>query len=265
MSHVSYWTVIILFIYYVIFGFSALIIWGNKINPDFMTNLDYKDINYVFYYGIELSTTTQCIMCIITFASIPMFAFEARTNTHYIIMDIYYNYIKPKIHIQLYDNKSITDYKHIERAESEANIDIDMDHEQTPLMSSEHSNSHSRSRSTSVDSNDNDNINDNNSLNYSKIYCENWISRLIESGTIITTAAIVALYLTNLNWCLSLVGATYGCYIAYFVPSIVYWKAIKNLKNKELTHKLLILKFMAIVSIIYGIIVCVLGVTMAFI
>eukprot|EP00483_Globobulimina_turgida_P006900 UN06913 len=186
-------------------------------------------------------------MCIVTFGSIPIFAFEARRNSHYIIMDIFSNYIKPR----LCKNKSknsinLADY--IEREDSEANIDD----EDSPLLSSEHWSGSTTSSSSSID-------------DAVSMYCENWISRLIESALIICTAAVVALYLTNLNWCLSLVGATYGCYIAYFVPSIVFWKCISDKNNKELSHKLLILKCMAIISILYGIIVCVLGVTMAFI
>ena len=271
MSHVSYWSNISLFCYYIIFGFAALIIWGNRINPDFMTNLDYNNTNYVFYYGMELSTTTQFIMCIVTFASIPMFAFEARTNSHYIAMDAYYKYIKNGkwktcccdlfknglSNTSLHHNRttSITDYTKLESEASEANID----HEETPLMGSEHSSVESS------DSTSNSNIEERTREYEDNDYSETWKTIMIESGTIIVTASIVALYLTNLNWCLSLVGATYGCYIAYFVPSIVYWKCIGNVTNNKLRTKHRILKYLAIVSILYGIIVCVLGVTMAFI
>merc|ERR1739844_635076 len=62
---------------------------GSQVNDDFISNLDYKDKNYVFYFGMELSTTTQFILALITFSSIPMFSFEARTNSHYILMDIW--------------------------------------------------------------------------------------------------------------------------------------------------------------------------------
>lgn len=286
MSSVSYWSNISLFIYYTIFGFAALIIWGNKINPDFMTNLDYNDTNYVFYYGMELSTTTQFIMCIVTFASIPIFAFEARTNSHFIVMDIYYKLIKngkyktcccdlfkslkrkSGHHIKHNKSRSITDYAKLEAIESEANID----HEETPLMGSEHGstastsslsyNEHEQKEGDLLTLTTEERRNYNNDDND---YSESWITIMIESGTIIVTASIVALYLTNLNWCLSLVGATYGCYISYFVPSIVYWRCINNISIKKLNTKQKILKYLAIVSIIYGIIVCVLGVTMAFV
>ena len=260
MSHVSYWSNVSLFCYYTIFGFAALIIWGNRINPDFMTNLDYNDTNYVFYYGMELSTTTQFIMCIVTFASIPMFAFEARPNSHYIAMDAYCKFIKngkwkrcccdlmkngdhePEskhgVHVK---PRSITDYARLESLESEANID----HEETPLMASEHGSIESSSTSNSNNGEHDDYDHEEND------YSETWKTIMVESGTIIVTASIVALYLTNLNWCLSLVGATYGCYISYFVPSIVYWRCISNISKNKLETKHKILKFLAIVSIIY--------------
>ena len=147
--------------------------------------------------------------------------------------------------------KSIIEYNDITERD-ESRFDDVGEHEETPLMGSEHGSSTSSSTSddvlTCVERNDD--------------YSENWLSRLIESGIIIGSAAIVALYLTNLNWCLSLVGATYGCYIAYFVPSIVYWKAVKDLK--EISTKKRVLKYLAILSMGYGVIVCVLGVAMSF-
>eukprot|EP01083_Nonionella_stella_P205074 747144_1 len=223
MAHVSYWSWVSLFIYYMAFGFAVLIIWGTRINADFMTNLDYNDQNYVFYYGMELSTTTQFIMCIITFASIPIFAFEARTNLHYIAADVYHSL------------KTSDDY--------DADYSLtDLYHEETPLIGSKE---RDESWTEHVD------------------YEENWIHRLIESGVIMASAAVVALYVTNLNWCLSLVGATYGCYIAYFLPSVVYWKAVS--KENKLSTKQKILKCLSVICVLYGIMVCVLGITMAFV
>jgi len=224
MSHVSYYSVVSLFVYYCLFGFASLIIWGSQVNDDFISNLDYKDKNYVFYFGMELSTTTQFILALITFSSIPMFSFEARTNSHYILMDIW--------------NKCCVDRHHFQ-AEVEENSEED-----TPLIVSSH---------------DNDQVmNEKNDL-----YKETILSRFLESAFIIVSAAIVALYLTNLNWCLSLVGATYGCYIAYLMPSIVYWQTVKNIK--QLSMKRRVLKYLSVVSIVYGVIVCVFGIGMSFV
>ena len=73
---------------YGIQGIAVYLVWGTKINQDFITNLDSKNENYKFYFDSWLSTLTQFIICVACFAAIPIFAFESRTNLHAILMSI---------------------------------------------------------------------------------------------------------------------------------------------------------------------------------
>mmetsp|Transcript_69880 Transcript_69880/g.62668 ORF Transcript_69880/g.62668 Transcript_69880/m.62668 type:complete len:515 (+) Transcript_69880:71-1615(+) len=232
MQSVSWWTVSLLFIYYVLFGISTMITWGNRINDDFITNLDYNNKNYVFYLSIELSTVTQFIMVIVTFASIPIFAFEARVNLHYILTDIYWCCFVPIL-------QRIGCYYYHDTIDNN-----DIENERSPLLSS----------SPDTQNNQFDIL--------TRSYEETSTSRVMEGSFLIATAALFALMVENLNWSLSIVGATYGAYIAYFVPSIVYLRAIWNQNNLSRKHRYY--KYMAFVIFTYGIIVCVLGIMEVF-
>merc|ERR1719229_161524 len=94
-------------------------------------------------------------------------------------------------------------------------------------------------------------------------YEETSTSIAIEGTLLIVSAASVALFLRNLNWSLSVVGSTYGCYIVYFIPSVVYYMAIRKNRNLSIKDKFFI--FMAFLIFIYGITVCAMGLTEAFI
>eukprot|EP01084_Bolivina_argentea_P309960 536205_1 len=233
LKKVSYWVISLLFIYYIIFGISTMIIWGDNINDDFITNLDYNNSNYVFYYGFELATVTQFFLCLITFASIPIFAFESRKNLHYILMDIYYYWLFVCI-----DRNNQIDME---------NNNQNIDNETTPLIHANDNETTHMHMNTVMD------------YNYEETSTSIWI----EGSFLIVSAAGVALFLTNLNWSLTLVGSTYGSYIVYFIPSVIYCMAIRNSRILTVKHKFFM--FMAFLIFIYGIVVCGMGLTAAFI
>ena len=72
ISSISKWSCLIIYLMYAIQGCAVYIVWGNLINSDFITNLDSKNNNYIFYFDDWLSTLTQFIICIACFAAIPM-------------------------------------------------------------------------------------------------------------------------------------------------------------------------------------------------
>merc|ERR1712228_535648 len=93
---------------------------------------------------------------------------------------------------------------------------------------------------------------------------ETMLSRLIEGSVIVITAALVAMLVTDLNLSLSLCGATYACYIFYFLPSGAYLVAIRRFNPNQLVFYDRFLKYIALFSICYGIFVCVTGITAVF-
>eukprot|EP01084_Bolivina_argentea_P308663 533792_1 len=242
INKVSLWSVFILFILYGTQGVAFYIVWADSINKDFITNLDNKNSNYIFYFDSWLSTLTQFIISIACFFSIPIFAFESRTNLHAIIRNLK-ELLFRKTEISLI-NESTQD----ERVDSNV------------LYENEY-NDYSVDDINCVN-NVEDRIVSEERINENEM--GSFLSRLIEGSVICISAALVAMLISDLNLCLSLAGATYGCYISYFLPSGVYIIAVNKFDARQLTNYDVILKYIAIISILYGVVVCIAGILTAF-
>ena len=79
----------------------------------------------------------------------------------------------------------------------------------------------------------------------------------IEGLFISILTSFIALKVTDLNLVLSIVGATYACYISFLLPSGLYIKHYYKCNDVTLYDK--ILYYIAIFSCIFGIIICVAG------
>ena len=196
---VSLLSVFIIFLFYVSQGIAVYLVWADSINSDFVTNLDPKNKHYEFYFPNWLATLTQIIIAISCFFSIPILAFESRTNLHSIITSCYKSYYMDN-NDQLLQNEND-------------------DHESE----------------------------------------ETCLSRWTEGSFICISASLVAMLVSDLNLCLALAGATYSCYISYFLPSTIYMMTLNKI-GENVTSYDIILKYIAIFSIMYGSIVCVSGI-----
>ena len=244
IHRVSLCSVAILFCFYGVQGIAVYAVWGARINADFITNLDAHDANYTFFLSAWLSTLTQLLISLACFFSIPIFAFESRTNLHSLLRSA----------------KSTC----CRGTGSAAAMNV-----QTPALLSSHEHGNAPVVSPAED------VYRINSL--SKDYCdvelevareggvaeegETCLSRWLEGSFILLSAALVALLISNLNLCLSLCGATYGVYISYFLPSGVYIAAVNRFDARQLERYDVVLKYIAVFSIAYGSVVCVAGIT----
>lgn len=86
-------------------------------------------------------------------------------------------------------------------------------------------------------------------------FCE----RCIEGTAICASAALVAILVSDLNLSLSLAGVTYGYFIMFFLPSVIYYRAASRIAKHNLSEYDRFLKWMAILSVIYGTIVSIAG------
>ena len=91
-------------------------------------------------------------------------------------------------------------------------------------------------------------------------------SRWIEGTFICLSACIVALEVKNLNLMLTLAGATYGCYIMFILPSMLYIKSINETKRQRILNKYeKMLVYCAYAMLVLGAVIAVAGVTTAFV
>jgi len=246
MPTVSRWTVGSLFVFYGALGIAAYVVWGGGVDSDFIDNLSVGDPNFVFYLKHWLSTLTQFVICLSSFCSIPVFAFESRTNLHSLLLSAFKMCCQSReqMHLQRV---------HDEDSDREEDDDPDIE---TADISSLFADGMGLSRSggDSVGIGIDDEMETN-------------TSRMVEGVAILTTAALVALLVSDLSLCLTICGATYGCFISFLLPSVVYLKALQQMQNaplaRELTTHQMALRVLAVISIILGSFVCVAGVTSA--
>ena len=239
IQSVSAWTVGILFIFYCSLGIAAYLVWGSGIDSDFIDNLSPSDSNYMFYLGHWVSTWTQFVICISCFCSIPIFAFESRTNLHSVLLSARKMYKmccgqRDGMRLQRVHEEESANEDDVEHLESAADSEGVRLIDAAPL----------------------------------EIGKETKASRWIEGSIILMTAALVALLVRDLSLCLTVCGATYGCFISYWLPSTVYLKALTKVQIQPNTPPLqrddLILKYIAVFSVVYGLVVCVAGLVTAF-
>eukprot|EP01083_Nonionella_stella_P300549 1026716_1 len=227
---VSLITCVVLFCCYYINGLSAYFVWGQDINQDFITNLDFNNRNYVFYFPKWMSIVTQLLMCIASFISQPLYTIEARVNLHSIVMDMcgLSGGVKVK--------RGITGIplSQSDMSDRDSHAGWEEEDEKTSMM-------------YDID------------VARSSAYVETTASRIIEGTLIVLSAATVAIFVTNVNGLIALSGATYACYISYFLPSFTYYRAISMMNGKPTKYQLT-LKYIAILMIIYSVIICVLGI-----
>ena len=95
------------------------------------------------------------------------------------------------------------------------------------------------------------------------IYEESKISRLIEGNILLFSAAIIALFVDNINIIISLVGSTYCVFIFFWWPSAIYYQAITK-TNKPISQYEIVLKYIAIFIFILGIFIFIFGITAIF-
>ena len=93
---------------------------------------------------------------------------------------------------------------------------------------------------------------------------ETLLSRIIEATLICVSAAIIAITVENLNLMISIVGATYGSFLLFFLPAIVYYNGIKT-HRLPLSNLQIILKYVCFIYFIAGIVIGVAGIVAAFV
>ena len=216
INSISIYTCIILFIIYSVQGFFVYCVYGSNVDEDFTDNIgDY-------FFNSNLGNITQFIIALSCFMSIPLVAFECRTNFHAILLSIYKYCCKLRNGDQI-----ITD-------DYQATI-----------------------QTQDVDNSESNNIRSNSTGQFSNEDSIPFIYIFIEGLFISILTSFIALKVTDLNLVLSIVGATYACYISYFLPSGLYIKHYYKCNDITLYDK--ILYYIAIFSCIFGIIVCVAG------
>ena len=90
-------------------------------------------------------------------------------------------------------------------------------------------------------------------------------SRWIEGTFICFSACVIALEVKNLNLMLTLAGATYGCYIMFILPSLLYIKSIRKTKRiRDIDAFEAALVYFAYTMLLVGAVICVAGITTAF-
>ena len=258
-------------------GIAVYLVFGKNINCDFITNLDNKNNNYIFYFNNWIAVLTQFIICIACFAAIPIFAFESRTNLHSILMSLYRTYLFNKNNI---DNKILSKAEDTTNLSSKNNgfnnnsnnnindvlndaLNINNDNSDN---SDNDSNNSNRKISNDKARNSKHITKSNISLDSFDFEIETIKSRWIEGTFICISACIVALEIKNLNLMLTLSGATYGCYIMFILPSLLYIKSINNTKlNRNITKYEIILNYSAYLMLFIGAIIAIAGITTALI
>eukprot|EP01084_Bolivina_argentea_P050797 93413_1 len=210
---VSLWSCFIIFLFYACQGIPVYIAWANSVNTDFITNLDSDNANYRFYFQTWLSTLTQLIIAISCFFAIPILCYECRTNLHSIIESI-------MVRFNMHKNYN-----------TDTDVDVDMD----DMSDSNHSNENTPLIGNRM---------------YNNIKEKSLLVRVIEGSCICISAAFIALMVSDLNLCITLVGATYACYMSYFLPSGVFLRTLHGSNELPVYDKLL--KYVAMFSILYG-------------
>ena len=236
IQKVAWISMIVIFIYYFINGFAAYLVWGNDINEDFITNLDPENTNYIFYFKKWLALLIQLFMCIATFISQPLYTIEARINLHSVLIEMYRKFVPFDANASVQEKSFTVD---------DNDDDENEKHSDDPLIEPKN------------------NINNNNMIE-DKLYEETLKSRICEGSFLVLSAALIAIFVTNVNAVIALSGAIYSAYISYFLPAFIYYRVITTIQ-RNVTRKQLILKYLAILMIIYSVIVFIFGTISVFV
>jgi len=199
MNRVSAWAQGIVFLLFTVQGLCVYLVWGRNIDSDFISNLSLSDDHYIFYFSSWLATTTQFVIVVGCFLGLPLDAFTSRTNLHSILRSIQRSWIAWRAQNGNGNgNESVSLEEQMENEE-----------QSEYLLLNENDRNITQRSSVDLDAEE-----------------ASLAVRCAEAFVLIFSAAIVAIVCTDLNLIITLCGATYACFISYYVPGGVYIKSI---------------------------------------
>jgi len=227
MRVVTMGTVLTTLLLFVTEGVAVYVVWGARVDFDFLLNLSHSDPNYIFFFSRWLSTLMQFVICVACLGSVPLLTFAAREN-----LDAMVRAVRRRLCNGGY--RAVTD-----APDDEEYLLID-----------------SSSAAVAGDGEANSN------LGIAEIATkeQSTLWRLIEGSALVLSAALVALFFTKLNDAIALAGSTYVVYMAFLLPSALYLKATTQ-SEREWSVEVRRKRIIAVFQMVFGCVVGIGGVT----